>query len=126
MSWSVSARGKQTAAEILAFGLVLAFLTTTARAQNSHPRDEIFGGYSVLFPNGWEELNYKANTIPNAFDVSNTYYFCHICGLGWLIDGSGHFKGGTTPPNLLNGSEDSTDIGYALTGLQYKWHNDKL
>ena len=126
MSWSASAGGKRTATAILVLGLGFAFLVATAAAQNPHPRDEIFGGYSVLFPNGWEELNYKANTIPNAFDVSNTYYFCHICGLGWLLDGSGHFLGGTTPPNLLNGSTNSTGVGYALTGLQYKWHNDKL
>ena len=82
MSWSASAGGKRTATAILVLGLGFAFLVATAAAQNPHPRDEIFGGYSVLFPNGWEELNYKANTIPNAFDVSNTYYFCHICGLG--------------------------------------------
>ena len=126
MSWSASAGRKQIATAILVLGLGFAFLSATAVAQNPHPKDEIFGGYSVLFPNGWEELDYKANTIPNAFDVSNTLYFCRFCNLGWLLDGSGHFKGGTTPPNLLNGSTDSTDVGYALTGLQYKWHYEKL
>jgi hypothetical protein len=100
-------------------------LGTPATAQNPSPKDEVFGGYSVLFPNGWAELNYKVNTIPNAFDFSNTYYFCRFCNIGLLLDGSGHFKGGTTPPNLDNGSDDSTGVGYALAGLQYKWHNDK-
>jgi PKD domain/Bacterial Ig domain len=104
-------------------GLLLA--VSPLAAQNPPPKDEIFGGYSVLFPNGWEELNYKANTIPNAFDVSNTYYFCRFCNLGWLVDGSGHYKGGTTPPNLQNGASDTTGVGYALSGLQYKWHNEK-
>ena len=104
-------------------GLLLA--VSPLAAQNPPPKDEIFGGYSVLFPNGWEELNYKANTIPNAFDVSNTYYFCRFCNLGWLLDGSGHYKGGTTPPNLQNGASDTTGVGYALSGLQYKWHNER-
>ena len=103
----------------------LALSVSPLAAQNPPPKDEIFGGYSVLFPNGWEELDYKANTIPNAFDVSNTYYFCRFCNLGWLVDGSGHYKGGTTPPNLDNGSTDSTGVGYALSGLQYKWHNER-
>lgn len=122
MSWSASAGGLRTATAILAFCLGLAFLSATAAAQNPHPQDEIFGGYSVLFPNGWQELNYKTDTIPNAFDFSNTLYFCHYCNLGWLLDGSAHFNGSTTPPNLDNGSDNSTSVGYALTGLQYKWH----
>jgi len=103
----------------------LALSISPLAAQNPPPKDEIFGGYSVLFPNGWQEIDYKANTIPNAFDVSNTYYFCRFCNLGWILDGSGHFNGGTTPPNLDNGSTDSTGVGYALSGLQYKWHNEK-
>src|SRR6516164_265376 len=45
---------------------------------------------------------------------------------GLLVDGSGHFKGSTTPPNLQNGSNDSTGVGYALGGVQYKWHSEKL
>jgi hypothetical protein len=109
---------------ILSIGLIGA--GKPAAAQNYHPRDEIFGGYSVLFPNGWEELDYKANTIPNAFDASNTWYFCKFCGLGLILDGSGHFRGSTTPPNLANGSSDSTAVGYALAGMQYKWHHQKL
>lgn len=111
---------------LMALSCALACLGSFASAQNAYYKDEIFGGYSWLAPNGWEELDYKANNIPNAFAVSNTYYFCRFCNLGWLLDGSGHYKGGTTPPNLLNGSDDSTGVGYALTGLQYKWHNEKF
>jgi hypothetical protein len=43
-------------------------------AQNACPKDEIFGGYAALIPNGWADLFYKVNTIPNAFDASNTFY----------------------------------------------------
>jgi hypothetical protein len=109
-----------------AVGLAIAMLAATAAAQTQYPKNEIFGGYAALFPNGWQELEYKSNTIPNAFDVSNTYYFCRFCNLGWVLDGSGHFRGGTTPPNLDNGSTDSTGVGYALTGLQYKWHSERF
>jgi len=79
-----------------------------------------------LIPNGWAELDYKINNIPNAFDASNTYYLPNEHNLGLLLDGSGHFLGGTTPPNLLNGSDDSTGVGYALAGLQYKYHTSSL
>ncbi len=122
------ADGKPTAPiPILAIlGIAFAFLAVTAAAQTQYPKDEIFGGYSALFPNGWQELDYKSNSIPNAFDVSNTYYFCRFCNLGWVLDGSGHYQGGTTPPNLQNGSDSSTGVGYALTGLQYKWHTDSF
>ena len=67
----------------------------------------------------------KPTPSPTPLSVSNTYYFCRFCNWGWVLDGSGHYKGGTTPPNLDNGSTDSTGVGYALSGLQYKWHNEK-
>jgi hypothetical protein len=99
----------------------------SAAAQNAcRAEDEVFGGYAFLAPNGWGDLNYKINNIPNAFEVSNTYYFRKTPNFGLLIDGSGHFRGGTTPPNLENGSDNSTAAGYALGGLQYKFHGDKL
>ncbi len=125
MSQSRRAQINRIAVAIAALAVGLCQLVMPATAQNPSPKDEVFGGYSVLFPNGWAELNYKVNTIPNAFDFSNTYYFCKFCNIGLLLDGSGHFKGGTTPPNLDNGSDDSTGVGYALAGLQYKWHHDK-
>ncbi len=119
------AQVNRMAVATIAMGMGLSVLCTQATAQDPSPKDEVFGGYSVLFPNGWAELDYKVNTIPNAFDFSNTYYFCKFCNVGLLLDGSGHFKGGTTPPNLENGSDDSTAVGYALAGLQYKWHHEK-
>jgi len=111
---------------VIGLGWALICFTVIASAQNSCPKDEIFGGYSALIPNGWAELNYKVNNIPNAFDASNTYYLPNVHNLGLLLDGSGHFKGGTTPPNLDNGSDNSTGVGYALAGLQYKFHGQSL
>ena len=109
---------------LAALGCVLFGGAASVAAQNAYPKDEVFGGYSALIPNGWGDLDYKINTIPNAFDASNTYYLPNIHNLGLLVDGSGHFKGSTTPPNLQNGSNDSTGVGYALGGLQYKFHRD--
>ena len=117
---------KRNAVLLAALSCAFLVLLTNAGAQNAYPKDEVFGGYSALIPNGWGDLDYKINTIPNAFDASNTYYLPNIHNLGLLIDGSGHFKGSTTPPNLQNGSNDSTGVGYALGGLQYKFHRDKL
>ena len=117
---------KRNAVLLAALNCAFLVLLTNAGAQNAYPKDEVFGGYSALIPNGWGDLDYKINTIPNAFDASNTYYLPNIHNLGLLIDGSGHFKGSTTPPNLQNGSNDSTGVGYALGGLQYKFHRDKL
>ena len=126
MYFRVAALGARSALTLIVLGCALCFLGTFASAQNSCQKDEIFGGYSWLAPNGWAELDYKVNNIPNAFDASNTYYLPNLHNLGLLIDGSGHFLGGTTPPNLLNGSNDSTGVGYALGGLQYKYHTNTL
>jgi hypothetical protein len=110
----------------LAIGCVFCSLGICVSAQNSCQKDEIFGGYAWLAPNGWGDLDYKINNIPNAFDASNTYYLPNARNIGLLLDGSGHFNGGTTPPNLENGSNNSTAVGYVLGGLQYKFHSDKV
>ena len=126
MSWHGATRRRSVVA-LIAIGCALCCLGTSAFAQNApRPEDEIFGGYSILIPNGWGDLFYKVNTIPNAFDASNTYYIRKAPNFGILVDGSGHFRGSTTPPNLDNGSDNSSAVGYALGGLQYKWHKDKL
>jgi len=121
-NWGVVRRGMWPA--LLACAVLAA--AASARAQNACQKDEIFGGYAALIPNGWGDLDYKINTIPNAFDVSNTYYLPNAHNVGLLVDGSGHFKGSTTPPNLQNGSNDSTGVGYALAGVQYKWHGGSV
>ena len=127
MAWRWSRSGRWRVATWIAVGCMAYCLTTVAFAQNAcRAEDEIFGGYAFLVPNGWGDLDYKINNIPNAFDASNTYYFRNTPNFGLVLDGSGHFRGGTTPPNLANGSNDSTGVGYALGGLQYKYHTDKL
>jgi hypothetical protein len=127
MSWHYATAGRRIAVALIALSCGLGCLGTIALAQNAcRPEDEIFGGYAFLFPNGWGDLDYKINNIPNAFDASNTYYLRKAPNFGLLLDGSGHFFGGTTPPNLVNGSDDSTGVGYALGGVQYKYHTDKL
>jgi len=127
MSWRLAARGKRGAGAIVALGCALICLATFASAQNAcRPKDEVFGGYAWLAPNGWGDLDYKINNIPNAFDASNTYYLPKSPNFGLLVDGSGHFNGGTTPPNLDNGADNATGVGYALGGLQYKFHRDTL
>src|SRR5271165_4818405 len=64
-------------------GCAVFCLAAIASAQNACPKDEVFGGYSWLAPNGWGDLDYKINNIPNAFDASNTFYrlLSRICGL---------------------------------------------
>ena len=127
MSWRPGAANKCSVVALIALGCALCSLGTLASAQNAdRPKDEIFGGYAFLVPNGWGDLDYKINTIPNAFDISNTYYLRRVPNLGILIDGSGHFLGGTTPPNLANGSNNSTAVGYALGGLQYKFRKNSF
>ncbi len=118
--------GTHRALALIALGGAICSAGVCASAQNPQPKDEIFGGYAFLFPNGWGDLDYKINNIPDAFDASNTYYLPHARNVGILMDGSGHFNGGTTPPNLENGSNNSTGVGYALGGVQYKHHTSSL
>jgi hypothetical protein len=125
MSFCVAAVGTRRALTLIAIACALSFLGTRASAQNSSPKDEIFGGYSWLAPNGWGDLDYKIDNIPKGFDASNTYYFCGMCNLGVVIDGSGHFSGATTPGNPFT-ANDKTGVGYALGGLQYKYHTNSL
>jgi len=117
---------------LITIASALCLVGTVATAQDvNKSRDEVFGGYSVLFPNGYGDLvlpprspivfHPHVNTIPNAFDASNTYYFCKSCNFGFLIDGSGHFHGTITPPDYTGGKSGSA-AGYALGGFQYKYH----
>jgi len=112
------------ASTALAFALCLFGLRAAAQT-SVQPKDEIFGGYSWLAPNGWGDLDYKIDNIPNAFDASNTYYFPGVHNLGFVLDGSGHFNGATTPANPFT-TNDKTGVGYALGGLQYKYHTSSL
>src|ERR1035441_2054611 len=98
MSWHLVSPGRRIAVALIALSCASCCLDSVSRAQNAcRPEDEIFGGYAFLFPNGWGDLDYKINNIPNAFDASNTYYFRNTPNFGLVLDGSGHFRGGTTP-----------------------------
>jgi OmpA family len=94
----------------LAFALCLSGVLATAQA-NVQPKDEIFGGYSWLHPNGSVDFGYKVDDIAKGFDFSNVYYLPSAHNLGILLDGSGHFG-------------DDTSVGYILGGLQYKYHTE--
>ena len=96
-------------------------LDTLASAQNNQPKDEVYGGYSWLAPNGYGDLNFKADNIVEGFDASNTYYLPRWNNLGIVVDGSGHFNGGMSPRPPTGGSS-GTAAGFALGGLQYKFH----
>jgi hypothetical protein len=126
MSCRIAVAPQRVLAIFLTTAFVVVLLAAGATAQNAYqPRDEIFGGYSWLAPNGWGDLDYRINNIPKGFDASNTYYFCATCNLGVVIDGSGHFSGATTPGNPFT-SNDKTGVGYVLGGLQYKYHTNSL
>lgn len=126
MSCRIAVAPQRVLAIFLTTAFVVVLLAAGATAQNAYqPRDEIFGGYSWLAPNGWGDLDYRINNIPKGFDASNTYYFCATCNLGVVIDGSGHFSGATTPGNPFT-SNDKTGVGYALGGIQYKYHTNSL
>ena len=97
MSWHLAA-GRRGAGALIALSCALCCLGSVSLAQSAcRPEGEIFGGYAFLAPNGWGDLDYKINNIPNGFDASNTYYLPNARNLGLLLDGSGHFHGGTTP-----------------------------
>ncbi len=113
---------------LFALGCALCLLSAYASAQTccAAPKDEIFGGYSWLDPNGYGDLNYKVQNIAEGFDISNTYYFPSAHNFGFMVDGSGSFHGGTQPTNPLTPGNGGSATGYALFGLQYKFHTDRL
>ncbi len=106
-------------ATTIALALALCVLGVYASAQSDiQPKDEVFGGYSWLHPNGNADFGYKVPDISKGFDVSNVYYLPSVHNLGILVDGSGHF--GSTDKTV----GFSNDVGYILGGLQYKYHTD--
>jgi hypothetical protein len=113
MSSSIALNPKRVVATCIALAFALCLLGTYASAQTIQPKDEIFGGYSWLHPNGYADLGFKVPDIANGFDLSNTYYFPTMHNLGVLADGSGHFNSG-----------EGTGVGYLLGGIQYKYHTD--
>ncbi len=98
----------------IALTFALCMLGVFASAQTDiQPKDEVFGGYSWLHPNGSVDFGYKVKDITKGFDFSNVYYLPAVHNLGILADGSGHF-----------GASSNAQVGYMLGGLQYKFHTD--
>ena len=96
----------------IALALALCLLGVYASGQTDiQPKDEVFGGYSWLHPNGKVDYGYQVENIAKGFDFSNVYYVPAAHDLGILVDGSGHFG-------------EDTEVGYILGGLQYKYHAD--
>ena len=113
MSSRIALNPSRVVATCIALAFALCLLGAYASAQTIQPKDEIFGGYSWLHPNGYADLGFKVPDIADGFDLSNTYYFPSTHNLGVLADGSGHFNSGK-----------GTGVGYVLGGMQYKYHAD--
>ena len=119
MSRRNAATASEKIAVLFALGCMLLFVVSNAAAQNACAKDEIFGGYSYLIPNGWEELNYKASNIPNAFDASNTYYLPneHNLGLVLLIPGRRVLRKDRTRPTYENDASGFAQVGEDMVDL---------
>ena len=117
---------KRVVVTFVALAFAVCLLGTQGAAQVTiQPKDEVFGGYSWLHPNGYANASappfdtpvpYKVPDKAKGFDFSNTYYLPTLHNVGFVIDGSGHWGGSY----LGDTSEDA--VGYALVGLQYKYH----
>jgi outer membrane protein OmpA-like peptidoglycan-associated protein len=79
------------------------------------PKNEIFGGYSWLHPNGTVVWG-KVPDIVDGGDASFVHYLPEAHNLGLLLDMSYHSQEGRL----------GSDVGLGLLGLQYKWHNDQF
>jgi len=103
---------------IVAVLIALTFLTGiyAAAQPTSTPKNEIYGGYSWIHPNGNVDWG-RVPDIVNGFDASVTHYFSQVHNLGVVADGSGHFA----PSSGFH-----SNVGTALGGLQYKFHSDQL
>jgi len=113
---------------LIALACALCLLAAYASAQTCcvAPKDEILGGYSWSDPNGYGDLGYKILNISEGFDISNTFYLPSAHNIGFVLDGSGSFHGNTDPINPRNSGTSGTSFGYALFGLQYKFHTDRV
>jgi len=97
----------------LAFGLCL--LGTFAAAQVTiQPKMELYAGYSWLHPGGHYDFGIPTQDHTDGADESIVYYLPFAHNLGVLADGSEHF------------GVKYSEVGYALGGLQYKYHTDSF
>jgi outer membrane protein OmpA-like peptidoglycan-associated protein len=114
MSSRIGVVPTRVVATLIALTFAVCLLGVCVSAQVTiQPKDEVFGGYSWLNPNGRVDFGYKVQSITKGFDVSNVYYLPTLHNVGVLLDGSGHF-----------GSSSNAQVGYILGGLQYKFHTN--
>src|SRR5208283_5147659 len=118
---------KRVVVTLVALAFAVCLLGTQGAAQNTNqPKEEIFGGYSWLHPNGYANASgpggtpvpYKVPDKSKGFDFSGVYYLPVNHNFGVIIDGSGHWGGSY----LGQSSEDA--VGFTLAGLQYKYHTE--
>jgi outer membrane protein OmpA-like peptidoglycan-associated protein len=108
---------KRLSAVIIALACLACLSGTYAAAQGPvQPKNEIFGGYSWLHPNGYVDWG-KVPDIVDGADVSFTHYLPNAHNLGLLADFSYHWN---------NGPTFASDVGLGMLGIQYKWHNDQF
>ncbi len=116
---------KRVVVTLVALAFAVCLLGTQGAAQvTTQPKDEVFGGYSWLHPNGYANANgpdgthvpYKVPDKAKGFDFSNTYYLPTLHNVGFVIDGSGHWGGSYL------GHASGTQSAIPLVGLQYKYH----
>ncbi len=108
---------KRVLAVLITLAFVLCLSGTYAAAQPTwQPKNEVFGGYSWIHPNGSVDWG-KVPDISSGFDVSITHYFSGMRNIGVVFDGSGH---------LAKSTGDYSDVGTAFAGLQYKYHSPQL
>ena len=105
-------------ATTIALAVMFCLLGTLATAQVTiQPKEEIFLGYSWLGVSGHADLNTPVQDINTGFNGSITYFFPFAHNLGITFDGSGHFA--------VN-HPDFTGIGFAMAGLEYKYHTNSF
>ena len=97
------------------FAICLLGSFASAQVASYQPKDEVFGGYSWIHPNGYVDYGYKLHDISKGFDISNVWYLPAAHNWGLMLDSSAHFDG-----------DNDTDLGYIFGGLQYKYHTDTI
>ncbi len=102
-------------ATIVALAFALCLLGTFAAAQVTiQPQLEVYAGYSWLHPGGHYDMGVPTQDHTDGADESIVYYLPFAHNLGILADGSEHF------------GVKYSEVGYALGGLQYKYHTDSF
>ena len=115
MSLRIGVVPKRYFATIVGLAFALCLLGTFAAAQVTiQPQAEVYAGYSWLHPGGHYDFGIPTQDHVDGADESIVYYLPFAHNLGVLADGSEHF------------GVKYSEVGYALGGLQYKYHTDSF